>query len=379
MVVEIEAEPIRARTKNRLSNCKVKQQLRSPVTDRNEARHEGQEANRFAAGSSLGQSVSAMADHKKQHFVPRSYLNAWCDPNTPVGQEPYVWLFSRDGSTSRRKAPTNIFHETDLYTIEVPGGGRDLVLEHGLAQLESEFVSIRDTKLKRLEPLDLAEHVLLCGFIAAAHVRTPTQRDHLTEQWGNVLAVADRMMEWAKTATPEQKRRAASLAAPKGDRSFTYDEVKALAEKPLQTAMIPSIKAEARLLTRLDCAVFTSDEELGFITSDNPCVWFDAEACKRPPFYQVLGLMYESIEITLPVSPRQIILLNSRGVSGYLPAFERLVDELNRRTCFRCTEYFVNSANVTRPIWFDPGIEPEDSWRKQHPEAQGGAEGVDQG
>jgi hypothetical protein len=47
-----------------------------------------------------------------------------------------------------------------------------------------------------------------------------------------------------------------------------------------------------------------------------------------------------------------------------------VVDELNRRTLAHCAEYFVTQTNATRPIWFDPGEEPEDSWRKQHPEAQ---------
>jgi hypothetical protein len=74
-----------------------------------------------------------MAKHKKQHFVPQCYLKAWCDPTTPVDQDPYVWRFRKDGSDPRRKAPENIFHETDLYTIHRPGGGRDLVLEHGRA------------------------------------------------------------------------------------------------------------------------------------------------------------------------------------------------------------------------------------------------------
>jgi hypothetical protein len=55
-----------------------------------------------------------MAAHKKPHFVPRSYLKAGCDPNTPEGQKPYVWVFSRDGSNSRRKAPDKLFRETDL-------------------------------------------------------------------------------------------------------------------------------------------------------------------------------------------------------------------------------------------------------------------------
>jgi len=45
-----------------------------------------------------------------------------------------------------------------------------------------------------------------------------------------------------------------------------------------------------------------------------------------------------------------------------------MVDEFNRRTRFQCSEYFVSNSNATKPIWFDPGVEPEDSWRKRNPE-----------
>ena len=179
------------------------------------------------------------------------------------------------------------------------------------------------------------------------------------------------MKEWAKTATSEEKHAAARMATPNRDRdrSFSYDEVKAMAEKPLQTMMFPAITTLTPHLARLDFAVFTTDSELGFITSDYPCVWFDPEGYKRPPMFQGPALMYESIEITLPVSPDQIIVLNRRGLSGYFSANERLLDELNRRTRFNCAEYFVNNTQLTRPIWFDPGKEPDDSWRKQRPEA----------
>ena len=307
-----------------------------------------------------------MASHKKQHFVPQSYLRAWCDPSTPAGQEPYVWLFNKDGTGARRKAPENVFHETDLYTIHRADGERDLVLEHGLAGLESEFALMRDAKLSKREKLTAREHVLLCAFIAAAQARTPAQRDHLKEQWAKVLEKMDRMMEWAKTATPEQKRAASFMGGGSG-RRLDYEDVKRLAEKPMETMLVPQIQAAAPLLTRLGCLVLTSAQP-EFITSDYPCVWFDPEAYKRPPIYQAPALMYESIEISLPVSPRQLILLNRRGRSGYLDVPERVVDEFNRRTRFQCAEYFVSSSSATKPIWFDPGVEPEDSWRKRNPE-----------
>src|SRR5262252_2340563 len=164
-----------------------------------------------------------MTSHKRQHFVPQSYLKAWCDPNTPAGQEPYVWRFNKDGSDPRRKAPENIFHETDLYTIHRADGERDLVLEHGLAGLESEFVTIRDATLARRGEITPRDHVMLCAFIAAAHARTPAQRDHHGAQWAEVLDMMERMREWAKTATPEQMRAASTIGRSSGP-SIEYED-----------------------------------------------------------------------------------------------------------------------------------------------------------
>ena len=37
---------------------------------------------------------------------------------------------------------------------------------------------------------------------------------------------------------------------------------------------------------------------------------------------------------------------------------------MNRRTRFSAYEYFIVNSNTKKDIWFDPGIEPEDSWEK---------------
>lgn len=313
-----------------------------------------------------------MTTNKRQHFVAQSYLRAWCDPSTPAGQKPYVWRFNKDGSDPRRKAPENIFYETDMYTINRADGARDLVLERGLAGLESEFVAIRDSKLSRREQLTTGEHVLLCAFIAAAQARTPAHRDHQAAQWSKILERMDKMKEWAKTATPEQKRRASSFARVPDARGarprLGYEDVKRLAEKPMQTMLAAQIRASTPLLARLDLLVLNSAGP-AFITSDYPCVWFDPEGHKRPPLFDGPALMYDSIKISLPVSPRQLIVLHRRGITGYIDVPENSVDRYNRRTRFECSEYFVTNSNATKPIWFDPGVEPEDSWRKRNPES----------
>jgi len=306
--------------------------------------------------------------HKRQHAVPESYLKAWLDRNPFKGKR-HVWQFKKDGSAPRRQSPQSIFHETDLYTIHKPDGQRDLVLEQGLSRLESAFGTLRK-KLAGHEPLTIEKHVELCAFIAAQQVRTPAHRDHHAKFWSEVLGQMDDMKEWAKTATPEQRDIAAASVGGGSRPSFGYEEVKLMAERPMQTMLAPFIKAQLPHLVNMDFVVMECSSEPGFITSDNPCVWYDPEAHKRPPLYRSPGLGYPSIEITLPVSPRQMILLNRRSVSGYLPVPERIVDEMNRRTRAYCSEHFVSNSPTTKPIWFDLGVEPEDSWEKLHPESR---------
>jgi Protein of unknown function (DUF4238) len=301
--------------------------------------------------------------HKKQHAVPKCYLKAWLDPNPFKGRR-HVWFFEKDGSNPQRRSPRAIFHETDLYTIHREGGERDLVLEQGLSGLESAFVGIRE-KLARHEKLTTEEQVKLCAFIAAQHVRTPAQRDHLAGQWGKVLEMMDHMREWAKTATPQQLRDAGSLAGGSGP-SLGYEDVKGMAEKPLQTMLASQIETQLPFLVDMDYVIMECSTEPGFITSDNPCVWWDPEAYKRPPIYRQPGLLTKTLEISMPLSPRQRIILNWKGIHGYVPVPEQMVDNANRLATAACSQHFVSDSATAKPIWFDPGVEPKDSWEKLH-------------
>jgi uncharacterized protein DUF4238 len=309
--------------------------------------------------------------HKKQHFIPKSYLKAWCDPNTPPTQEPYVWQFTYDGSKSSKKAPHNIFLENDMYTIKKIDGARDLTLEHGLCGLEDAFVRIREEKIIHGKPLELEEHFVLCAFMAALHSRTKSQREHLKQQWERPLEMMEDLIEWGKTATIEEKKRMASIPPPSSneEKGLNYEQVKELATQPLQKLMFPMIKALTPLLCKLDIAILETFSEQGFITSDDPCAWFDPEGYKRPSLYQGPGLAYPTIEITLPITPNYMVILNRRGINGYLRLNESLTEEMNRRTRFYSHEFFIVNKNVTKAIWFDPGKEPDDSWGKNIPKS----------
>ncbi len=329
------------------------------------------------SGGNLVLSRLEMSKHKKQHYIPSSYLKAWSDNNCPAGQTPYIWIFDADGSNPRKKAPENVLHETDLYTISQDDGSRNLVLEHGLRELEDKFCRIRKRILRLKRTLETKDRVFLCAFVAAMHCRTLAKREHWREQWGNVLSRAEEMQDWLDKATPEQLSRARttptiSSYSEDSERGLSVDDVRDLRDKPLQR-MLPSMLSKITpVLEKMDLAVLNAPKGHYFLTTDDPCVWFDPDAYKRHPFYRSPGLAYPKIEITLPISPDQTVLFNRQGTGGYRNVPAAVVDELNRRTRAHAHKYFVFNQNETNPFWFYPGAEPEDSWEKTHPPAKSG-------
>jgi hypothetical protein len=69
-----------------------------------------------------------------------------------------VWVWSKDGTQVRRKAPEKIFCETEFYKVHGPNGERDLTIEHNLSRLEAEFSKLRRLKLERRKSLSEHEH-----------------------------------------------------------------------------------------------------------------------------------------------------------------------------------------------------------------------------
>lgn len=276
-------------------------------------------------------------------------------------------MYEKESKEGKKKSPNNIFHETDMYTIQGEKGERILDIEHGLAGLENHFVTIRNKKIQYHRSLDQSEKAILTTFIAAAHARTKSQLAHMADQWRKPLEIMDDIEENVKTATIEEKKKMASFSSlPSADDrgSFTHEQVRKMAEDPVATTLIPMIRAEAPLLANLDMAILYTDASPGFITSDRPCVWFDPLSYTRPPLYRGPALMYETIEITMPVSPTECILLNRQNFSGYIEASDDIVNDLNRRVRFHASEHYVVNQEHVNDTWFDEGEEPDDSWEK---------------
>ena len=179
--------------------------------------------------------------------------------------------------------------------------------------------------------------------------------------------VAENML---KMTIEDRKKFAAMqpLSSSDSGESLSHDQVRNLANKPLQHTLFPMIVSQAKLLSHMHMAIIGTTVKHGFITSDSPCVWFDPEAYKRPPLYRAIGLGYKTVEVTLPISPEQAIYISwNKEFNGYKEVnSEQAINELNRLTRCLCDKYFIVNKNIKKDIWFDPGVEPEDSWDKTH-------------
>lgn len=298
--------------------------------------------------------------HKTQHWIPQSYLAAWTDPDVPDGQEPFVWVVPKDGGTPRKKAPKNLFAESDMYTIHLPDGSRDLSLEHGLSDLESRFATIRREVLETRGEIDEEARLVVAAFTAAMHARTPKQRDHWQAQWQGLLDDMDAMQRAMLAKSPKERAEFARAIGPiqTSGPSMSHDDVRRLAKEPLQVTLAAQIDAEVGALFAMDCALMYTDADPGFITSDAPCIWWDAEARNRPWPYNAVGVAFPTIEILLPVSPHCALMLNRKGRSGYFDLTEPLVDEFNRYVRAYANESFVVQRPLGREIWLDDGTPP---------------------
>jgi hypothetical protein len=310
--------------------------------------------------------------HKAQHWIPRSYLRAWVDLDTPEGHEPYVHVFSRDGSEHRTRAPANLFKETDLYTITLPDGGRDLRLEHGLSDLETAFSAMRKDFIAKRRQLSVVRRQKLMAFVAALLTRTPAFRDHHLAHWQEVQRKMEDLDEAMKKTTPERRARAATVSIPPRDQksTMTLDDVRRITASPMEHLLVPFIGGQLPFLLRMRCRVLCTTSEPGFITSDGPVVWFDPKWHTKPPLYRAPSLSDPLLEITVPLSPQQLMVLTHHDPAApqyeidYMDVADDVVTEMNRRTRFQCDKEFVVQRQTTMPRWFERGEIPADAWER---------------
>lgn len=289
----------------------------------------------------------------KQHYVPQSYLKAWCDPNCPQDHEPYVWVFDKDGEQVRKKAPKNIFHEVDIYTDLNHDGSRNLELERNFALLESQFCKLRREKLEQNKPLTGEERYYLLSFVASMINRLKTRADHWREQFQPWV---DRRKEWIQQI--EKSRNESKAGLNEETETEVWDLPSWMADlkfhedilnHPIPKTFLPIFEVTLRCLYHLNMTTIITDDEVGFITSDIPVT---------------LGFPMTNIELpsdldltifgtTMPISPQRCLILSQSFPSEYRHVQIEIVNEVNRTHRFFCESKYIVRLNRKESYWFD--------------------------
>lgn len=269
---------------------------------------------------------------KKQHLVPACYLREWVDPYTPSGHEPYTWVFLKDENRGHKKAPSNIFKETDAFTLKLETGEKNYSIEETLSSLESRYSKIFREKIKKHLPLNQEEHIILCAFVGAMLQRTERHKDSI-ELFYDQLIEHTAAMEKHHGAEPKQSRK--------------LKEEKVDAHKLSIFKVLPEI---IKILVKMNLAFLIPEGGAKFITSDDPCNMFNPDLQWQKFFSP--GLKQKNVQVTLPLSPDIKLCMSWSNLSGYIYLEKKWVEDSNRLMRAQCYEHFVTNSSKTHRGWF---------------------------
>jgi hypothetical protein len=80
-----------------------------------------------------------MGRKRRHHYVPRFYLEGFCDSSNA----PFIWIYEKGNQEIRKQRADNIAFERDYYSFRHPSGEMDTeTIENGLANLEGRAAPV---------------------------------------------------------------------------------------------------------------------------------------------------------------------------------------------------------------------------------------------
>ncbi len=198
----------------------------------------------------------------KQHVVSNCYLKAWCDPLTPPGQEPFLWLISRDGLGKVKRAPKKSLTQTDVYTLKFDDGKTSPRVEKTLSQLETSFVQVQKT-ISGHSPLNPNERAYLSAFMAAMYSRTDPFARAMESAWSQLH---ERVKEVEGLIDSGERSALPNPIHPGDGTTISSKETRFLATNARPLAVESAIQMAAPLIWRMNMAFFQAPQGSFFVT-----------------------------------------------------------------------------------------------------------------
>ena len=309
--------------------------------------------------------------NKRQHIVPRCYLAAWLEPVTPTGQDRALWKFAKDGSGKPRRSPQKTFVESDRFTIRLPDGERSLAVEQTLGQIENNFSDVL-RRLHRRERLTVMDRAKLAIFTAAMLGRTRPRAESWKKAWTDIRKIVS---EFEGDGTSPSKASGSinpSQPLPPGAVHISSSEIDEMLTNTPPEYVANTIEIAAPILAGMALSIYSTDDPLGFITSDNPCIMHNPTAYRYHPMLRSPGLRHRDVQIMLPISPRLMIAYtHTRTYPAITPLPTDVVDEFNRMSVWNADREIVSWRGELKEKWFETSFElPPDAWKEPESDSQ---------
>ena len=241
-----------------------------------------------------------MTIKKRHHYVPVSYLKAFC------AQDGMITVYRKDAPHSpHRHRPEEIAFHKYYYAQPLEDGGLDTnSLEDCFSELESTWPVIVQRIVSGEQVNDCLKDI--CGFVALQRARVPAARDAAERiQAATVLAVGRRLETQGKLPPPPKNfpNIMDHLQVPIDPHSSIH-------------SMVDIVNAMGEVLDRVGLLVLRNNTDVEFVTSDNPVVYFDP-AINRDKLRPYTISPESDVVLMMPISPSLVLF----GASKDKPRF----------------------------------------------------------
>jgi len=271
----------------------------------------------------------------KQHYLPQFYLKGFCVPESPIGYEPYLWVYFRSSQKWQKRAPKNLATESDLYSFIEANGNRNDEIEKMLSVIESRMAEIIKTKIEKRQPLNFEDRVTIAIFVAFMSIRVPAFHEHIGSF---VTEVAERIMMLqanhpeAFPALKKHYEQETGQSLPEWFGPKDLDPSKYIIQ-PSKTFLLGLVLSPvneiAYIFSNMNWTFFFTSPEVSFITSDWPYCIVNPKLVGS--FYGP-GLAQRDVEVTVPLTSTVTLFARwEKGDSLYKDARINTVEQVNRK------------------------------------------------
>jgi len=310
-------------------------------------------------------------ENKRQHWVPKFYLNVFAIPETRADKEPQIYALDVSGNSNLKVFPVatkNVANDAYLYSPVDGDGNRDNTFEKKLALLESMFAKLwQMIGAGSGVALEGAYRKALALFVANMWARHPRQRKVADHDLNEIVNAIQNHLDGG-----EQRVDQIEIETVLGTQALTreeYEDERPKSPNDYHRHFIEVVEDQtgdiAQLLLDKRWTVFVSEENK-FITSDNP-VLLTGPADK--PF----GFGTPGVSISVPLTPDKLLVIDDgegwRGRYSLIserPGFGRVREApFNMQTASNAYRFIYAPHNELFRVlhqgnWFRDNIEMSD-------------------